>query len=95
MECMSTLLHWFRPRSNAASADFDIAGRCKAEKQAEQLCGNYTAILDKDGNAALKGVLAYEGYTACKTSSFFALSTEAFPQCGNVFSLSPDVSESK
>ncbi len=39
------------------------------------MCGNYTAILDKDGNGALKGVLAYEGYTACKTISVFATCT--------------------
>ncbi len=56
-------------KSDAASVDFDIADRCKAEKQAEQLCGNYTAILDKAGNGALKGVLAYEGYTACNSNS--------------------------
>lgn len=29
------------------------------------MCGNYTAILDRHGNNALKGVVAYEGYTAC------------------------------
>ncbi|KAA6424071.1 MAG: hypothetical protein FRX49_06030 [Trebouxia sp. A1-2] len=50
--------------AGAVTAIDMLTGRCKAEKQAEQLCGNYTAILDKDGNAALKGVLAYEGYTA-------------------------------
>ena len=30
------------------------------------MCGNYTAIVDRHGNNALKGVVAYEGYTACK-----------------------------
>ncbi|KAL0020304.1 hypothetical protein WJX77_005064 [Trebouxia sp. C0004] len=50
--------------AGAVTAIDMLTGRCKAEKQAAQMCGNYTAILDKDGNGALKGVLAYEGYAA-------------------------------
>lgn len=40
-----------------------FVGRCE---QDDQPCGNYTAILDKNGNNALRGAFAFEGQTGCK-----------------------------
>ena len=40
------------------------AGRCNEK----DLCGNYTEIINEQGNHAVQGVIAYEGYSACTRS---------------------------
>ena len=35
---------------------------------AEQLCGNYTTITDRQGRNALKGAIAFEGYGECESA---------------------------
>lgn len=40
---------------------------------AEQLCANYTPIMDRQGRNALKGAIAFEGYADCE--SFHMLCT--------------------
>ena len=47
-------------------ADIVCIGKCQEKGMAEQLCGNYTTITDRQGRNALKGAIAFEGYAEGK-----------------------------
>lgn len=49
--------------SVCVSAAIACAGTCEEENPAKPLCANYTTITDTQGRNALKGAIAYEGYS--------------------------------
>lgn len=46
---------------------------------AEQLCGNYTTITDRQGRNALKGAIAYEGFAECEFVMSYTLISHPDP----------------
>ena len=54
--------------------DIACTGNCEKKGMAEQLCGNYTIITDRQGRNALKGAIAFEGYGECELAIHFLLS---------------------
>ncbi|KAL3136341.1 hypothetical protein ABBQ38_005603 [Trebouxia sp. C0009 RCD-2024] len=48
--------------AGAVTAVDMLAGKCNDKGMAEQLCANYTPIMDRQGRNALKGAIAFEGY---------------------------------
>ena len=48
------------------TGDVACIGKCQEKGMAEQLCGNYTTITDRQGRNALKGAIAFEGYAEGK-----------------------------